>query len=187
MHYINNIKRQINESVKSTKKIEVDNITEEEEIEEASTTAGVPGYQTPYAFGKGPDDDTIEAMGYKKATVKKKHTANESAFMKMSKELHINEASYAEYKSDTSMSSKAKLNTAIKDINSNLYQVERFLKQNRKLREEENIGTDNYWKSTAIKLVKMNERLSRLQKELKQFGLKEIMVKIAQEQQSKNI
>jgi hypothetical protein len=38
---------------------------EEEELDEMSTTAGVPGYDSPMAFGKA-DDDTIEADGWKK-------------------------------------------------------------------------------------------------------------------------
>jgi hypothetical protein len=38
---------------------------EDDELEEISTTAGVPGFDSPYAFGKV-DDDTIEADGWKK-------------------------------------------------------------------------------------------------------------------------
>jgi DNA-directed RNA polymerase subunit K/omega len=36
-----------------------------ESIDEMSTTGGVPGYQTPNAFAKA-DDDTVEALGYKR-------------------------------------------------------------------------------------------------------------------------
>ena len=35
----------------------IDEIINEEELEEASTTANVPGYQTPYAF-TGKDEET---------------------------------------------------------------------------------------------------------------------------------
>jgi hypothetical protein len=50
--------------------LDAEGITPDEDIDEVSTSAGAGAYQTPYAFGKA-DDDTIEAMGYKK--VKKKN------------------------------------------------------------------------------------------------------------------
>ena len=72
---------------------------DEEELEEMSTTAGVPGFESPYAFGKA-DDDTIEAMGMKR--VKKtnkifKPMESKSSYKKMMAEMYgvesINEAS----------------------------------------------------------------------------------------------
>ena len=59
-------------------------------ITEMSTTAGVPGYQTPYAFGKQ-DDEDVEILGFKKV---KKSNVNESKFMQLSKQMHLNEISY---------------------------------------------------------------------------------------------
>jgi hypothetical protein len=83
------------------------------------------------------------------------------------------------------MSSKHKLNNAIKECNRALFEIERYLKQNKKLREEEGLGLNEYWKSTAVKLVKMNERLKSLQKEIKKFGLKEILNQIQEDEKAK--
>ena len=72
---------------------------EEEELDEMSTTAGVAGYDSPYAFGKA-DDDTVEAMGMKR--VKKtnkifKPMESKSSYKKMMAEMYgvesVNEAS----------------------------------------------------------------------------------------------
>ena len=73
---------------------------EEEELDEMSTTAGVPGFESPYAFGQA-DDDTIEAMGMKR--VKKtnkifKPMESKSSYKNMMAEMYgiksnINEAS----------------------------------------------------------------------------------------------
>jgi hypothetical protein len=179
MSYLNSIKKRLDECSCQN------SIREEDEIEEVSDSGGVAPIATPYAFGNA-DDDTIEIDGFKKAPKKKINTQRESVFTKMSKELYINEVSYKEYKEYPGMSSKKKINTAIQECNSALYQIERFLKQNRKLREEEGIGNDQYWKSTAIKLVKMDERLKNLRQEIKNFGLKEMLMRI-QEEENNNI
>ena len=73
---------------------------EDDELEEISTTAGVPGFESPYAFGQA-DDDTIEAMGMKR--VKKtnkifKPMESKSSYKNMMAEMYgiksnINEAS----------------------------------------------------------------------------------------------
>lgn len=97
----------------------------------------------------------------------------------------LNEITYREYKGNKSISSKQKLNIAIKECNRALFEIERYLKQNKKLREEEGLGLTEYWKSTAYKLVRMDERLSNLRKEIKKFGLKEIVANLAAEERVK--
>lgn len=180
MSYLNSIKKRLDECSCQN------NIHEEEEIEEISDSGAVAPIATPYAFGQA-DDDTIEMYGYKKVPKKKMNTQDESVFSKISKELHLNEVSYKDYKEYPGMSSKKKINTAIQECSTALYQIERFLKQNRKLREEEGIGNDSYWKSTAVKLVKMDERLKSLRQEIKNFGLKEMLLRIQEEEQNGNI
>lgn len=176
MKYIDSIKKRLDECSCQN------NIHEEDEIQEISTSDGVAPVATPYAFGDA-DDDTIEAYGYKKVPKKKKQTNTaESVFSQISKELYLNEVSYQDYKNYPGMSSKKKLNTAIQECSTALYEIERFLKQNRKLREEENLGNTDYWKSTAYKLVKMDQRLKSLREEIKNFGLKELLQRIQEEE-----
>ncbi len=156
----------------------------EEELNETSTTGGVPGYSTPKAFSKSGQTsnaatDTAKQQGYQKAPDTNRW------FKKLYESILLNEITYKEYKKAPGMSSKHKLNTAIKECNRALFEIERYLKQNKKLREEEGLGLNEYWKSTAVKLVRMNERLKSLQKEIKKFGLKEILNQIQAEEKAK--
>jgi hypothetical protein len=156
----------------------------EEELKEESTTAGVPGYLTPKAFSKSGQSsnaaiDTAKSQGYKKAPETHKW------FKELYEASQLNEITYKEYKKAPGMSSKHKLNNAIKECNRALFEIERYLKQNKKLREEEGLGLNEYWKSTAVKLVRMNERLKSLQKEIKKFGLKEILNQIQEDEKAK--
>lgn len=139
----------------------------EDDLEEISTTAGVPGYATPYAFGKA-DDDTIEAMGYKK--VKRKGSANESQFMKLSKELHLNEVTYKDYKNDQTMSQKQKVNYAVHEVSKKMYEIERIVARNLKLKQETKVNNSEFWKSTQVKMHKISERLIRIAGKLKELN-----------------
>ncbi len=97
----------------------------------------------------------------------------------------ILETTYKEYKADSTVSQKKKLNIAIQEVNRALFEIERYLKQNKRLQEEE--GIDKFWKSTAYKFVKMNERVKSIQKQIRRFGLKEMMLEIEQDQKQKKI
>lgn len=156
------------------------------ELDETSTTGGVPGYLTPKAFSKNPNSksnagtEESEKMGFTKA--KETHVNFKEIWENKLLDA-INEVSYNEYKKYPGMTSKQKLNMAIKECNRALWEVEKYLKQNKKLKEEESLGLDEYWKSTGRTLVKMNERIKRIQKEIKKFGVKEVSTMLAEEQQ----
>lgn len=142
--------------------------TDDDEIDEMSTTAGAPGYQTPRAFGELSDED-IEMLGYKKVKKVKKEV-KESAFKKMSREMFINEVSYNEYKKDPIASPKHKINQSINFIHKGLREIEKVVNQNVRLKQE--MGVDNaiYWKSSRENLAKISERLLRVSKQLKELA-----------------
>ena len=140
------------------------------ELDEISTTAGVPGYQTPYAFGKA-TDATVNMLGYKKVKKANKNVmAAESKFMQISKKLHLQEVSYKDYKNDTSISSKQKVNQAIHEVNKKMYQIEKIINQNLRLKNEMKLGNSEFWKSTNEKMYKISERLIRIAKNLKELN-----------------
>ena len=180
MSYINSLKyrQQLNEMAEpdnNTKLVddnESDPFTPEEELDEMSTTAGVPGYQTPFAFG-GASDDTIEQMGYKKVKKVKKEVkvpVKESDYKKFSKELFINEISYNQYKKDPVATPKPQINQSIKYMHKGLAEIEKVVNQNVRLKQEMSLSNDNYWKSSKESLYKMSERLNRLSKQLKELA-----------------
>ena len=80
----------------------------------------------------------------------------------MMNQLHINEASYKEYKRDDSMNSKQKVNNAIKEINRKLFDIEKLVNQNVKLKQEMGVDNGQYWKSTKARLGKISERILKV-------------------------
>ena len=143
-----------------------------DDIEEMSTSAGAGGYETPNAFGEL-GDDTIEMLGYKKVKKVKKEVkkpVKESEFMKLSKELYLNEISYNEYRKDPIASPKAKINNSINYINRGLKEIEKVVNHNVRLKQEMGVDNNVYWKSSRENLSKISERLLRVSKQLKELA-----------------
>jgi hypothetical protein len=137
--------------------------TEEEEIDEMSTTAGVPGYQTPFAFGAA-DDEAMEKMGYKKVKTKK----DESVYKQMMNQLF--EMRYSDYKNDASASPKTKVNKSIAEVNRLLGEIEKIVHRNIRLKTEMGVNSNDYWKNTSRNFGKISERLVRINNKLKELS-----------------
>ena len=143
----------------------------EEDIDEISTSGDAGAYSTPYAFSDTdePEGDYIEMLGYKK--VKKNENQNESAFVKISKELHINEIAYNMYRNDPSYSPKQKVNKSIAEINKKLNEIQKIINQNVKLKEEMGVSNQDFWKSTNDNLSIMGSKMLNIAKKLKELSL----------------
>ena len=128
----------------------------DEELDEASTTAGVPGYQTPYAFSKKGDKN------------KKKKISTNSTGYSVVKELY--DQNYTSFKKDESKTSRQKVNGAIKEINTRLYQIERIINRATKLKLEAGVSTDNFWKPTQPRIRKISERLLTVSRKLRELS-----------------
>lgn len=145
----------------------------EEDLEETSTTSGDPGYQTPRAFTGGKEENekrrkksATNSTGYKLVGERKmKH----SDIIK--KVLGLTEISYKEYKQDESMPDRKKVNVAIQEIGRKLYEIERTVSQNIKLKTETGIEAKKYWKATKNRLSKITERLVRIAGNIRELGL----------------
>jgi hypothetical protein len=176
MSYINTFKKQLTESREPEDNTRlVDDEQDDfaiDDIEEMSVSAGAGGYETPNAFGSA-DDDTIEMLGYKKVKKVKKEIkapVKESDFMRLSKQLHINEISYNEYKKDPIASPKQKINTSVNFINKGLKEIEKVVNQNVRLKQEMGVDNGVYWKSSRENLTKISERLLRVSRQLKELA-----------------
>lgn len=138
-------------------------------ISEENSTGNVAGFNTPKAFAKKGEGDNrgteaSKSLGFKKATVTGKSQVKPSG---------LNEIAYKDYK-NLDMPNSKKVNLAINDVATSLYQIENFMKQNSKLMKEEGMGTDKYWRSTVQKVLKISERIGNIKKQLKEFGIKEL-------------
>lgn len=147
-------------------------------LEEMSTTAGVPGYQTPYAFGDA-DEDTYGQGGMKR--VKKtnrifKPMESKSTFKKMMSEMYgmkssTNEAvSYRDYKKDPTSTPQQKVNKGIAEVNAMLSEMEKIVANNLRLKTEMGVQSNHFWKSTGMRFAKINERMTRIANKLKELS-----------------
>ena len=101
-------------------------------VEEASTSANVPGYQTPYAFSKKKDGhEDPKVAGYKK----------------------VNEES---------LTPKQKIGRSMREVRNSLTELSKLIDMNVRLKNELNVDSGSYWKNTHKALHKISERLVKL-------------------------
>ena len=143
---------------------------EEEELDEMSTTGGVPGYESPNAFGKEEDEnDNAEVFGYKKSKASDKHF--ESTYKKMmSSMVDLNEVSYKDYKKDPTSTPQQKVNRGINEVNKMLGNMEKIVNNNLRLKTEMGVQSNHFWKSTGKRFSKINERMTRIANRLKELS-----------------
>tara|TARA_R100000664_G_C2749834_1_gene137159 strand:- start:2 stop:511 length:510 start_codon:yes stop_codon:yes gene_type:complete len=151
-----------------------------EDLEEMSVTGNLDGGagppKTPFAFqGKSKKNkkkrmkSATDSTGYSLAENLKEEN-NMSTYRKMMDVMHLNEITYKEYKADESMSPKKKVNKAISEVNRKLYEIEKTVNRNIKLKTETGVDAGQYWKSTKSKMLKISERMVRISNKLKQLG-----------------
>ena len=116
------------------------------ELEEASTSAATPGYQTPYAFS-GPKKDKKK---------KKKRDTGSTGYS------YVSEGRYHQYRNDESMTPKQKIGRSMREIRDSLNNLDKLVKMNVRLKNELNVDSRSYWKNTHKALNKISERLVKL-------------------------
>lgn len=138
---------------------------------EGSTTAGVPGYQTPAAFTGDEDGEGAKTTDFAqdqfaysiKAPTKKKH------FIK------LHEVSYKAFKEDVNANEIQKVNRKILEVNKMLGEISRSLDHSIKLKQESSLDNTKYWKRTNEAILKINKRLSEVSKKARKLAnLKEL-------------
>jgi len=137
----------------------------DEELDEMSTTAGVPGYQTPNAFSKSGDEDendVAETGDMKKV---------ESQYKKMINQMiGLSESSYREFKKDPTSTPQQKVNRGINEVNKMLGHMEKIVNNNLRLKTEMGVQSNHFWKSTGSRFAKINERMTRIANRLKELS-----------------
>jgi len=153
----------------------------QEELEEMSVTGNMDGGEgppkTPFAFGAGRSkdkkktkDNATNSTGFTivdedEPNIYYKGNIGESTYKKVMSELN-----YHDYKKDETMSAKQKVNTSIKEVNRKLYEIERIIHQNNKLKTEMGVTSESYWKSTRAKFGKISERMTRIGHAMRNLG-----------------
>jgi len=154
-------------------------LIEEEDIDEANVTGNMDGGagppKTPNAFAKSEDEDDldtdhIEVLGYKKAKKSKMNTESKTMKKLEDRLERIIEATYRDYKKDDSMKAHQKVNKSIKEINRMMYEVEKIVNQNTKLKSEMGVSNEQYWQSTQKRFSKISERMLKVARSLKELS-----------------
>ena len=130
----------------------IDEIQNEElEMDEATTTGDVAGYNTPNAFKDtdGTDEDEDHDNEYVK------HLTKSTGYKK------VNENRWLELKKDES-TPKQKIGRGISTINKQLSEIETFLRWYGRIKKESDLNSDQYWKRTQKNLFKIRERLNNI-------------------------
>lgn len=146
---------------------------EEISLDEMSTTASVPGYQTPNAFSSNEEDfeknsrESAEVYGYTVVSKQKKKNF-ESAYKQAMDVMH--EGTYKEFRKDDTRSSNRKINDSIKNINRTIYEVERVVEHALKLKTEMNVDQRTLWGESMNRLRKISERINRITKKIHELG-----------------
>ena len=162
--YLKNRRKTVTKAVKN----------EEKDLDEMSTTASVPGYQTPYAFHDQEDE--------KKGSGKKKQkdnatTATDFELVKdsiyktmMNQMVGLNETSYREFKQDPTSTPQQKVNRGIMEVNKMLAEIEKIVNNNLRLKTETGVQSGHFWKTTGSRFAKINERMLRVAHRLKELS-----------------
>lgn len=146
---------------------------EETEMNEMSTTAGVPGYQTPNAFSRNKKDfekhseKSAEESGLE--VVPNKSKKNFESVYKQAMDVLL-EGTYKEFKTDETRSTNRKINDSIKNINRIMYEVERVVDHAGRLKTEMAVDERTLWRESRSRLVKIAERINRISKKLHELG-----------------
>jgi len=124
---------------------------EDVEIDEATTTGDIAGYNTPNAFkdSDGTDEDD-EADG------KYIDKINQATGYK-----RVDENRWLELKNDES-SPKQKIGRGISQVNKQLSEIETFLRWYGKIKKEGDLNSNQYWKRTQKNLFRIRERLNNI-------------------------
>ena len=153
----------------------------QEELDEMNVTGNLDGGEgppkTPNVFGAGraidkkkTKDVSTNSTGFtivdqNKPKIYFKGNIGESTYKKV-----MSEINYRDYKKDDSMTAKKKVNNSIKEVNRKLYEIERIIHQNNKLKTEMGVTSENYWKSTQAKFSKISERMTRIGHAMRKLG-----------------
>ena len=137
---------------------------QEDGLEEMTTTANADGYMTPHAFSDNDEDEhkkkiksTAEVFDFKSTENEKKNTVS----LKEGKSL------YHRYRDADDMKPRQKIGISIREINRLLGDVEKLVNINSRFKSELNVPSDGYWKRTKKQLAKVDERLIRISRKIR--------------------
>lgn len=141
-------------------------VLEEEELVEMNTTANIQGYQTPHAFDKSEDEEghakriknNAEVFDYKSTENKKNNTV-----------VSEGKSLYHVFRDHPDLTPRQKIGVTMRHINKSLTEVEKFLNVASKFKTENSISSASYWKTTNKYLLKLDEKIRKISRQMKEL------------------
>ena len=140
-------KSQLRQLVRET----IEDIEKEDELEEMTGTSATPGYNTPNAFSSGEKDNK-----------RRKKIATQLGYQL------VKENRWLELKREDS-SPRAKFGKGIRNINKQLSEIETFINWHSKLKTENGVKNEDYWKRTQKNLHSIRERLMNISEKIRKL------------------
>ena len=139
----------------------------QKELDEATTTGNVDGYQTPFAFS----DKS------KKTKKRKKKIATQLGYSVVDNDVsNINEAKvkrpvnrWLELKNDETMHPHKKMAMGLKELKYQLREVEKFFNWYNKIKTMNELDSQQYWKRTNRHIYTIKEKLIKIAKTIQEI------------------
>ncbi len=128
-------------------------------IREFTGTANVAGYDTPHAFGK-------DTKGDIKRKVKSTGTGFEYA-------KSISENRWLELKRDETRTPSQKVSHGIRELKNQLAEIEKFVGWYNRLRSENNLGKNDFFKRTNTNIYRIKERIIKIANSIQEIDKSE--------------
>jgi hypothetical protein len=121
-------------------------------VREMNATGNVGGYATPFAFGKKSNE---KAKGKKQADLTGYSVVSENRWLELKNE---------------ETPAKAKIDKGISNINKQLAEMEKFLNWYGRLKQENGVTNDQFWKRTNTNIYSIKERLIKLEQKIRKIS-----------------
>ena len=133
----------------------------EAELDETSTTGGIAGYSTPFAF----------TGNKKKNKEKQKKTAEVSGYTLVQSVNELDEAvsRYNNFKNDQEKTSRQKIGLSIREAKKAIRDIDRQLKILTKYKNEFQYNTGHYWKRTIKDIYTIERKTLKISQRLREL------------------
>ncbi len=121
-------------------------------VREMNVTGNVDGYGTPFAFGK-PENE--KKKGKRQADLTGYSVVQENRWINLKKE---------------DSTPIAKVNRGISNVNKQLAEIEKFLGWYGRLKQENGVTNEHFWKRTNSNIYKIKERLIKLEQHIRKIS-----------------
>lgn len=138
-------------------------------LREMNTTANVQGYNVPGAFSDDEEDKGTDTRGMNGGRIKTKEGGARSHSAEVFGYTLV-ENRWLDLKKDDSRNAVQKIGYGLREIKKQLREVENYTRWYKRLRVENDVETDRYWKRTGRDLNKIKSRIVNIAKNIQEIS-----------------